>query len=158
MKSSMKLSQMKLVSSERIDRSRDVLTLRRQKLSSKLRQQLEAAQAELSGSAYTVSRTRRVKDKATGAISFATVQRSIPKLYFVDARGKWYFGLRYGSKRLVIADGKDTVEVGEKQDLLPVIETLIEAIDQGVLDQQLRDIGKGGQSARRKDGKAASRV
>lgn len=158
MKAARKLTQLKLVSGASIDKSKDVLTERRQKLLGKLRQQFEAAKADQEGVTYAVTRTRRVKDKETGAVQFATVQRPIPKFYFADARGKWYFGLRYGSKRLAVADGKDTIEVGEKKELLPVIATLIEAVEQGELDEQLRAVGRAVRGARSEPRKVAAKA
>jgi len=142
MKVAKKLAQLKLVAGTGIDKGKDVQAQRRLKLLGKLRQQFDAAKAEQDGVAYTVARTRRLKDKETGAVQLVTVQRPIPKFYFADARGKWYFELRYGSKRLAVVDGKDTIEVGEKKNLLPVIETLIEAVEQGELDEQLLGVGK----------------
>lgn len=158
MKTAKKLTQLKLVSGASIDKSKDVQAERRQKLIGKLRQQFEAAKAEQEGVTYTVTRTRRVKDKETGAVQFASVQRPIPKFYFADARGRWYFALRYGSKRLAIVDGKDTIEVGEKKELLPVIATLIEAVEQGELDEQLRGVGKATKRERSDAGKSATRA
>lgn len=158
MKATRKLAQLKLVSSASIDKSKDVLAERRHKLLGKLRQQFDAVKADQEGVTYTVKRTRRVKDKETGAVQFVAVQRPIPKFYFADARGKWYFGLRYGSKRLAVADGKDTIEVGEKKELLPVIATLIEAVEQGELDEQLRSVGKGPKRVRTEPGKTATRA
>lgn len=158
MKSLKRLGQLRLVSGASIDRSKDVLAERRRKLLGKLRQQFEAVKAEQEGATYTVTRTRRVKDKETGAVQFATVQRPIPKFYFADARGKWYFGLRYGSKRLAVTDGKDTIEVGEKKELLPVIATLIEAVEQGELDEQLRSVGMTPKRVRTDSGKAVARA
>jgi hypothetical protein len=152
-----KLAQLKLVAGTGIDKGKDVQAQRRLKLIGKLRQQLDAAKAEQDGIAFTVARTRRLKDKETGTLQLVTVQRPVPKFYFADARGKWYFQLRYGSKRLVVLDGKDTVEVGEKKDLLPVIATLIEAVEQGELDEQLRGVGKASKGARSGSDKAAAR-
>ena len=59
---------------------------------------------------------------------------------FWENTGIWYFQVRYGAKLLELASGKSSIEVGDKDNLLGVIDVCIDAVKEGELDKQLTEI------------------
>lgn len=49
--------------------------------------------------------------------------------------------MRYGTRVIEIAKGKSAIEVGERRQLVPVIEALKQAVAAGEVDTQLTDAG-----------------
>jgi hypothetical protein len=70
------------------------------------------------------------------------VPKEVPKRprrwFWHNLEGKWFVELRYGNRPLSI-DGRNTaIEVGPKEKLPEVIQTLIEATKKGELDNVLK--------------------
>jgi hypothetical protein len=57
--------------------------------------------------------------------------------WFTGDNGKLCFPVRYGSRVLDIAKGKNAIEVANIDDLVTVIETLKSAVETGELDAQI---------------------
>ena len=133
-----KLAGLKGVAHSAIAVGKDAVTLRREKLLAGLRVQLEAAKSEQQGLTLMQTRMRRVKN-ASGVTETVAVQRPASRWFFSDVRGKWYLQVRYGNRRLAVVDGKDTIEVGPKEGLMAVIETITEAVIAGELDKAMKD-------------------
>ena len=118
-----------------------VIVQRRNKLINALHDQLELARAEAEGREYLKSRRRHVKNPVTGEYAEAVVSRR-PRGWFWTANdGKVYISLRYGTRVIEITKGKSAIEVGEKRQLVPVIEALKQAVAAGEVDQQLTTAG-----------------
>jgi predicted nicotinamide N-methyase len=66
------------------------------------------------------------------------VPRHVRKAWFQDAAGKLYLQVRYGSKPLELAKGKNAVEVGSLSDVPAVLDAIAGAVVQGELDSQLK--------------------
>jgi len=69
------------------------------------------------------------------------VSRRPPSWFWTADDGKVYFTLRYGTRVIQIAKGKSAIEVGEKRQLVAVIEALKQAVAAGEMDQQLTTTG-----------------
>jgi hypothetical protein len=118
-----------------------VIVQRRNKLVNALHDQLELARADAEGREYLKTRRRHVKNPVTGEYAEAMVSRR-PRAWFWTADdGKVYINLRYGTRVIEIAKGKSAIEVGEKKQLVPVIEALKQAIAAGEVDAQLTAAG-----------------
>ncbi len=61
--------------------------------------------------------------------------------------------VRYGNKPLELQPGKATIEIGEQDNLLPVLSTLRESIAAGELDKLLMDAKKARGRPTRKAGR-----
>jgi hypothetical protein len=134
------IASLKVTNADR-PRQLPVIVQRRNKLINALHDQLELARAEAEGREYLKSRRRQVKNPVTGEYAEAVVSRR-PRAWFWTADdGKLYLSLRYGTRVLELAKGKSAIEVGEKKQLVPVIEALKQAVAAGEVDQQLTTAG-----------------
>ena len=134
------IASLKVTNADR-PRQLPVIVQRRNKLINALHDQLELARAEAEGREYLKSRRRHVKNPVTGEYAEAVVSRR-PRTWFWTADdGKLYICLRYGTRVLELAKGKSAIEVGEKRQLVPVIEALQQAVAAGEIDAQLTSAG-----------------
>ena len=134
------ISSLKVTNADR-PRQLPVIVQRRNKLINALHDQLELARAEAEGREYLKTRRRHVKNPVTGEYAEAVVSRKPRAWYWTDDHGKVYINLRYGTKVIEIAKGKSAIEVGEKRQLVPVIEALKQAVAAGEIDAQLTTAG-----------------
>ena len=130
------LSSLKIVQAKR-QSAIDPLMLRRNKLLRKLEDQINAAKALSKGESFSVKRVRNITDKQTSEIRAVEVFRKIRQWWFVADSGKVVIQLKYGSKVIDIAKGKNSVEVSNGAELIAVLETLRSACELGELDQQI---------------------
>ena len=130
------LSSLKIVQAKR-QSAIDPLMLRRNKLLRKLEDQINAAKALSKGESFLVKRVRNITDKQTSEIRAVEVSRKIRQWWFVADSGKVVIQLKYGSKVIDIAKGKNSVEVSNGAELIAVLETLKSACELGELDQQI---------------------
>ena len=110
--------------------------LRRQKLIVKLNEQWAMAKAMASGETYAVKRLRSVKDES-GVVQTVEVSKRLRPWWYQSQNGKVAISLRYGSRVIDLAKGKNAVEVANSDELIGVIGKLIAAVDAGELDQQI---------------------
>jgi hypothetical protein len=134
------IASLKVTNADR-PRQQPVIVQRRNKLINALHDQLELAKAESEGREYLKTRRRHVKNPVTGEYAEAMVSRKPRGWYWTDDNGKVYISLRYGTRILELSKGKSAIEVGEKKQLVPVIEALKRAVAAGEVDQQLTTAG-----------------
>ena len=103
---------------------------RRHKLLAKLSEQLQLAR----NSEYQPTKTQYVSN-ADG--NWTPVQRSkrIRRWWNVKADGTVQLTIRYGSKALELAKGKNVVEIASESELVPTLEQIRDAVEQGELDE-----------------------
>lgn len=121
----------------------DPVMHRRRKLIARLEEQAAMAKAALAGETYESFTDKWVEDPETGVKKKISVPRRIKRWYF-DFNGSVYLEIRYGNRPLELAPGKSAIEVGDKEKLPEVIETLIAAIQAGELDDKLMAVKKPG--------------
>jgi hypothetical protein len=102
----------------------------------KLDEQLAMAKALLAGEPYSATRKVWVADE-DGTKRRVDREKRANVWYWNDISGKFWFELRYGAQKLELAKGKHAIEVGTKDRLVTVIETVIEAVKNGELDAAL---------------------
>ncbi len=98
--------------------------------------QLEMAQHLVAGKEFIIYREKDVKDPKTGEMKKVKVKRTFKPWYY-ERQGCYFFDVNFKGKPLPIAGRKSTIEVGDKNNLPKVIETLIQALEQGELDKAL---------------------
>ena len=109
----------------------------RGKLVGYLNEQKALAEAEIAGTPFVA--TKKVTRKnAEGENIRVDAPRHVRKGWFVDAEGKMFFQIRYGSKPLELTKGMNAVEVENLAELPSLIASIIEAINAGELDVQAR--------------------
>jgi len=115
------------------------VVIRRNNLIKTIHEQIETAKAKAAGNRYVVQQTRRLKNKETGETIEQSRERFIRETWWVGADGKIYLQIRYAWKPLEIAKGKSTIEIGDWNNLLPVLEKLKKATEAGEFDAQLNE-------------------
>ena len=122
----------------------------RQKLLGAIDLQISAAQAEANGEEFVRQAMRWITDKDTGEKVRKEVPIRMRRWWWNDDTGKVMLEVRYGNKPLELQPGKPTIEIGEQDNLLPVLSTLRQGIVAGELDKLLIDAKKARPRSKRK--------
>ena len=130
------LSNLKLVDVKK-PRNMPVIVIRRNKLSSKLWEQIQLAKSQLEGTQFVVTKFRSVKDRETGLVKQVEVPKRIKPWWFQSNEGKVCFSVRYGSWTIDLAKGKPSVEVESGEELVKALTTIKIAVEAGELDTQI---------------------
>jgi hypothetical protein len=135
------LSTLKMTSKP-VKASTDPLTARRENLLARLQEQREMALCFVDGKAFIGPDKQRVKiNKETGEKTTETTPKRV-KAWFSGAADNIVLEVRYGNVPIEFAPGKTAVEVGKAAKLVPTIETVIEAVRAGEVDELLKAIKK----------------
>ena len=110
---------------------------RRNKLSNQLWEQIELARASAEGKTFAPVRLRYVKDKLTGERKTVEAAKRVKQWWFVAESGRVCLQVRYGTRVLELAKGKNSIEVGTGTELLAVLEVVKSAVEAGELDAQI---------------------
>lgn len=130
------LNTLKLVSAKRPQTAAPIV-LRRNKLSNQLHEQIELARCQADGKTYAPTRVRSVKDRHTGERKLVEAVKRVKQWWFVADSGRVCLQVRYGTRMLELAKGKNSIEVGTVADLLSVLETVKKCVEAGELDAQI---------------------
>jgi hypothetical protein len=130
------LSNLKLVDVKK-PRNMPAIVVRRNKLSSKLWEQIQLAKSQLEGTQFVVTKFRSVKDRETGLVKQVEVPKRIKPWWFQSNEGKVCFSVRYGSWTIDLAKGKPSVEVESGEELVKALTTIKIAVEAGELDAQI---------------------
>lgn len=130
------LSKLKLVASKK-ERSVSPVITRRNKLAGKIEEQLLFATAQRDGKIYAPKRLKNVKDKETGERKTVEATKRVKEWYWTNNAGKIHLSVRYGSKTLELAKGKNAIELNTGEELLATLASLKEAVLAGELDEAI---------------------
>ena len=130
------LASLKLTNAKRPQSAAPVV-LRRNKLSNQLFQQIELARCLAEGKTYAPTRLRNIRDKHTGERRTVEAVKRVRQWWFVSDGGKVCLQVRYGTRVLELAKGKNSIEVANAAELLTVLETVKKCVEQGELDAQI---------------------
>jgi len=109
---------------------------KRNKLLNKLNEQREMAICAIDNKTFESFKDKLFTDPETGVKSKVQVpKRNRP--WFYEWGDSYYLEIKYGSKSLELQKDKYAIAVGEKEKLIAVIDTVIDAINAGELDEQL---------------------
>ena len=113
----------------------DSTQFRREKLCKKLDEQISLAIAVSEGNTYTVKRQRNIKDKDSGLTTTVEVNKRVRQWWFVNRdTNKVALQLRYGTKVIEFAKGKNAIEVNSGEELISTLQKLRTATMNGELD------------------------
>ena len=116
----------------------DSTQFRREKLCKKLDEQINLAMAVSEGNTYTVKRQRNIKDKESGLTTTVEVNKRVRQWWFVNRdTNKVALQLRYGTKVIEFAKGKNAIEVSDGAQLLKTLNQVKDAVIAGELDNQI---------------------
>ena len=126
------LNTLKLTDAKR-PKNQPPVVQRRNKLISKLWEQLELARAKHSGKDFVVRRYKNVKD-LEGNIKSIEKPKRIKPWWFTSSTGTLCINVFYGSKVLELADGKTAVEAENLANVIEVLELLKLEAEIGTFD------------------------
>ena len=133
------LNALKLVQAKR-EKGNSPQHARRQKLSTKLAEQIQLAKAQQSGAEFSPVRVRTVKDEATGLSSKVEVPKKLKPWWWTDEKGKLCVTIRYGARILEIVEGKNAIETDNIADVIASLQLIRSAVDSGELDARIEAI------------------
>ena len=113
---------------------------RRQKLSSKLDEQILLAKAEQSGAEFSPVKIRTVKDEATGESRKVEVPQKLKPWWWTGENGKLCITVRYGARTLEIVEGKNAIETESLAGVITTLEVLRAAVNAGELDARIEAV------------------
>ena len=113
------------------------VVIRRQKLASKVWEQLQLAKSQIEGTKFEVKKYRSYTDKESGLRKQVEVSKRIREWWFKNEQGKVCVAIKYGTRVLELAKGKHSIEVGSADELIKALELVKQAVELGELDTQL---------------------
>jgi hypothetical protein len=133
------LSALKLVQAKR-EKGNSPQHARRQKLSTKLAEQIQLAKAQQSGTEFSPVRVRTIKDEATGQSRKVEVPKKIKPWWWTDETGKLCITVRYGARTLEIVEGKNAIETDSIADVITSLQVIRTAVESGELDKRIDSV------------------
>ena len=130
------LNTLKLTAARK-SRAQPDLVKRRNKLLQKLTEQRELAAALQQGQHYAPKRLRSLRDAETGARVVKEIAVRIKPWFWTGEKGECLLAINYGSKQIELQKGKTAIDVGNTENLVGVLETVITAVKNGELDVQI---------------------
>ena len=134
------LSTLKLVSATRSTHISPVMQ-RRQKLITKIDEQIEMAQAAANGTAFKATKFKNVVN-AEGVTEYKQVAKKVRAWYWKNDAGKWNLVVRYGARIIELSKGKNSIELLSEADVIPTLELLKTIISNGELDDAITAVSK----------------
>ena len=110
--------------------------MRRNKLLTRIDEQIAMAKAMGEGRTYAPSRTRIVKNKETGESRTVEQVKRVKPWWWQGPKGL-LLQVKYGTRTLMLGKGQNAVEVPSKGELVTALSVVRQAIDAGELDAQL---------------------
>jgi len=111
--------------------------VRRNKLSKRLWEQIELARAQQSGTEFAPVKQRSYLDKETGLRRQVESTKRVKPWWFTADNGKLVMNVLYGARRIELAKGKSSIEIGGTDQLVPTLELIKRAVEEGELDAQI---------------------
>ena len=150
------LSALKLVQAKR-EKGMSPQHARRQKLSTKMAEQIQLAKALQSGTEFSPVRVRTVKDEVTGQSRKVEVPKKLKPWWWTDDKGKLCITVRYGARTLEIVEGKNAIETDSIADVITSLQVIRTAVDSGELDKRIDAVMGHVKAGFAKDSLASSR-
>jgi len=131
------IAKLKLVASKR-ERNLSPIVVRRNKLASKIEEQLQLATAQKEGRLYTPKRIKTMTNDAGERVAIETTKR-VKEWFWTTPANKINLSVRYGSKTLELAKGKNAIELGTQDELIETLALLQQVVIGGELDEAINN-------------------
>ena len=131
------ISKLKLVQSKKEQSSNPTIT-RRVKLVQKLEEQLNIATSQRDGTVFAPKKLKLVIDKLTGERKRVETTKRVKEWYWTNTTGKIHLHVKYGSKTLELAKGRNAIEINTNEELISALVSLKEAVIAGELDEAIK--------------------
>ena len=129
------IAKLKLVASKR-ERNLSPILVRRNKLVAKIEEQLQLATAQKEGRLYAPKRIKTVTNELGERVAVETTKR-VKEWFWTTPANKINLSVRYGSKTLELAKGKNAIELSSGDELLATLSMLKDAVIAGELDDAI---------------------
>ena len=93
--------------------------------------------ARQAGETYAPRRLRTITNPQTGERTTVETVKRVRERFWINEAGKLNLAVRYGSKVLELARGKNAIELGSGDELVAVLGKLKDAVLAGELDAQI---------------------
>ena len=130
------LNALKLVQAKR-EKGNSPQHARRQKLSTKLMEQIQLAKAQQSGEQFSPIKIRTIKDDETGESRKVEVPKKLKPWWWTGENGKLCITIRYGARILEIIEGKNAIETDSIAEVITTLQVIRTAVDSGELDKRI---------------------
>lgn len=110
---------------------------RRNKLIAKLAEQIELIKAQKDGRLYAPKKLKTFTNVDTGERRTIETTKRVREWFWTSDSGKINFSVRYGSKVIELAKGKNAVEVANTDELISTLAMIKEAVTAGELDEAI---------------------
>jgi hypothetical protein len=132
------IAKLKLVASKR-ERNLSPIMLRRQKLATKIEEQLQLARAQKNGTLFAPKRLKTVTNEAGERVVVETTKR-VKEWFWKTSTNKINLSVRYGSKTLFLnAKGANAIELGTQDELIETLALLQQVVIGGELDEAINN-------------------
>jgi len=110
---------------------------RRNKLIAKIVEQIELIKAQKDGRLYAPKKLKTFTNVDTGERRTIETTKRVREWFWTSDSGKINFSVRYGSKVIELAKGKNAVEVANTDELISTLAMIKEAVTAGELDEAI---------------------
>ena len=130
------ISKLKLVTSKRV-RALSPVVIRRNKLVAKVNEQLELVSAQIDGRTYAPTKRKTIVNSDTGERRSVETFKRLREWFWRTDAGKYNLSVKYGSKTIELAKGKNAIEVGSRDELAQALSVIRQAVVDGELDDAI---------------------
>jgi molybdopterin-binding protein len=120
------------------------IVIRRNKLISKLHEQLELCEAKREGKTYAPIRLKTFVNKATGERLTTEVPKRVKEWFWVSNENKINLSVKYGAKTLTLnkKSKANAIELASGDELIATIKALKVAVANGELDDAIAEVSE----------------
>ena len=129
------LSSLTMVASDRTAMRVRGIGSMRQKLIDRIGDQIELAKACEAGQSFQRVKYRRSRDIESEVVSETVVRTRVRPWWTEDQDGSILLWIKYGNTNLELAKGKPAIRITSRDQLVPALETVREAVRAGELDK-----------------------
>ncbi len=141
------LNTLKLVASKKHTTVSPVVH-RRNKLASKIHEQLELCEAKKQGQNYAPKKLKTYTNKQTGERMTVEVSKRIREWFWVNEAGKINLSIKYGAKTLPLnKKGANAIELSTGDELINTLKSIKVAVLNGELDDAITEVSEATRTA-----------
>ncbi len=110
---------------------------RRNKLATKIDEQIKLAEAKMGGTTYAPKRLKSLINRDSGERTLVETTKRVKEWWFVGENGKLLLSIRYGAKLIEFGKNKNAVEVADLAAAVEALTVIKQAVLVGELDAQI---------------------
>jgi len=121
---------------------------RRNKLASKLHEQIELCEAKKQGQNYAPKKLKTYTNKQTGERMTVEISKRIREWFWVNEAGKINLSIKYGAKTLPLnKKGANAIELSTGDELINTLKSIKVAVLNGELDDAITEVSEATRTA-----------